>query len=213
MVQSIPRFVRPEAASSVFFLCDVQEKFRELIHKFPSLVYSSNTLLSVADVLDRPVVCTEQYTKVFQYTVHELQHHLKNEKRLASNKVKVFDKLKFSMLTDEVNQHLEENVGDFQHAILFGIEAHVCVQQTALDLLEKGKCVHVVVDACSSQRPGDRTVALHQLSAAGAVLTTTESIALSLVGTAEHPDFKKVSRTLIDHKKGLENLPTSLDHF
>jgi hypothetical protein len=85
----------------------------------------------------------------------------------------------------------------------------VCVQQTALDLLSQGKSVYVVVDGVSSQRSGDRMVALQLLNTAGAALTTTESLMLGLVGGADHPRFKDLSKLLIEHNKA----PTELDTF
>ena len=83
--------------------------------------------------------------------------------------------------------------------MLFGIETHVCVQQTCFDLLREGKQVFVVADACSSQRLGDRAIALRHMQSAGAFITTTESVMLTLIGGADHPDFKVVSRLLKDH--------------
>ena len=76
--------------------------------------------------------------------------------------------------------------------VLFGIEAHVCVQQTALDLLRLGYDVHVVADGTSSQNDSDRTFAFERLRQCGAFITTYESVLFQLLGDAKHPNFKAV---------------------
>lgn len=83
-----------------------------------------------------------------------------------------------------------------KRAVLFGIEAHACVQQTAFDLLELGYHTHVVVDGVSSQVEVDRAVALERLRGVGCFLTTSESLLLELLGDAKHPKFKEVSTLL-----------------
>jgi len=85
--------------------------------------------------------------------------------------------------------------------VLLGIEAHVCVQATALDLLERGIGVHVVTEAVSSQRELDCSTALVRMREAGACITTAESAALALVRGADHPNFKQVSKRLIEYNK------------
>lgn len=109
----------------------------------------------------------------------------------------MFEKKKFSMMTEEVQGHIDGL--DKETFIVVGIETHICVQQTCLDLLEQGKDVHIIVDAVSSQRAIDREVALQRLAQSGAFLTTAQSAAFMLVGTAEHEQFKKISKLTVDH--------------
>ena len=111
----------------------------------------------------------------------------------------VFPKLKFSMWTEAVSAHVSSLAPDFTDVILCGIEAHVCVQQTALDLLAQGKRCWVVVDGVSSQRAGDRAVALQLMRDAGAYLTTTESLVFGLLGSAAEPDFKAVQKVVMEN--------------
>ncbi|MCL4141736.1 UNVERIFIED_CONTAM: hypothetical protein GTU68_051717 [Idotea baltica] len=80
--------------------------------------------------------------------------------------------------------------------ILCGIEAHVCVQNTALDLIEKGIDVHVVVDAVSSRSMTDRMYAFERMKAAGAFLTTSESVVLGLAGGSHHPNFRELQKII-----------------
>ena len=101
------------------------------------------------------------------------------------------------MVTEEVESKL--NTLDKDQIILCGIEAHVCVMQTTLDLLEKGKEVFLVCDGISSQRPHDRAVALEALKSAGAAFGTTESVVFDMIRTAGHPQFKAISNGLKEH--------------
>jgi isochorismate hydrolase len=109
------------------------------------------------------------------------------------------------MVTDEVQGKLDEIETSFESGvpayILVGIETHVCVQQTCLDLLDAGKQVHIIVDGVSSQQPIDRQVALQRMQQAGAFLTTAQSAAFMLTRTADDPLFKQVSKLTIEHMK------------
>jgi isochorismate hydrolase len=102
------------------------------------------------------------------------------------------------MCTDELQAKLD-TTPERKTIVLFGIEAHVCVQQTALDLLEKGYDVHILVDGVSSSRALERGVALRRMAQAGAYLTTAESLIFMLVGSAGHPQFRAISGLIKEH--------------
>merc|ERR1712039_1003907 len=140
-------------------LCDIQERFRDVIDSMPQVIAVSKTMIQGAEIYDIPLLVSEQYPKALLHTVQELD----------VSRAKVFEKTRFSMCTNEFLAHLE---GLKRKAIVvFGVEAHVCVQQTCLDLLENGYQVHIVVDGVSSRRPLDRSVALQRMQTAGAYLT------------------------------------------
>jgi len=184
--------LRPE--NTVFLLCDIQERFRPITWRGETIIRTANYMTSVAKALHIPIVVTQQYTKVFGETVPDVfkdQDHFKSCKR--------FEKKKFSMCTAEVKSHL--NFLNKNSVVLFGIEAHVCVQQTCLDLLEEGKDVHIIVDGISSQQPFDREIALQRMSQAGAFVSTAQSAAFMLMQTAEHTSFKTVSKLTVEHMK------------
>merc|ERR1712151_1008231 len=151
-------------------------------------------MTSVSKELNMPIIVTEQYPKVFGLTVKDCfadQSHL--------DSLTKFPKRLFSMMTPEVSDHVESlNVNTF---ILLGIEAHVCVQQTALDLLERGHEVHIIADGTSSQQSYDREIALQRMVNAGAYITTAQSAVFMLMQSAEHPNFKAVSKLVVDHMK------------
>eukprot|EP00274_Cyanoptyche_gloeocystis_P008114 CAMPEP_0196661558 /NCGR_PEP_ID=MMETSP1086-20130531/44862_1 /TAXON_ID=77921 /ORGANISM="Cyanoptyche gloeocystis , Strain SAG4.97" /LENGTH=158 /DNA_ID=CAMNT_0041996509 /DNA_START=186 /DNA_END=662 /DNA_ORIENTATION=+ len=138
-------------------------------------------MVQAARVLNIPVLATEQNPSRLGKTVSEVD----------VTGVEVFEKKLFSMLIPPLEDRLKQlNV---KQAVLFGIESHVCVLQTSLDLLEKGYEVHLVTDGVSSQRPFDRQIAIERLKTAGVFLTTSESALFQLIQSADHAKFKEIS--------------------
>lgn len=128
-----------------------------------------------------PVVATEQYPKGLGNTVKEID----------MTGIEAYPKTVFSMVIKEVEDKLKE-MSDVKSVVLFGIEAHVCVQQTALDLMERNYDVHIVADGVSARSMTDRMFAFERLRQSGAFITTSESVLFSLLGDAKHPNFKEV---------------------
>ncbi|KAL3767001.1 hypothetical protein ACHAWU_004499 [Discostella pseudostelligera] len=179
-------------SNTTLLVCDIQERFRPLVHKMETVIQTSKFMTSVANELKIPIVVTQQYTKVFGPTIAEALDISE-----IGSKMVLFDKKKFSMLTDDVSSHISSlNRTSF---LLVGIEAHVCLQQTCLDLLELGHEVHIIADGVSSQQPYDREMALRRMENCGAYLTTAQSAAFMLLGSAEHENFKAVSGLVKDH--------------
>jgi len=117
--------------------------------------------------------------------------------------LKVFEKDRFSMLDAPIVDHLGDLVkkSPKKTAVLFGIEAHVCVLQTALELLERGFEVHVLSDGTSSTRSSDRFVAFERMRQSGVFITSSESILFQLMETSKHPNFKQISSELLKEKR------------
>eukprot|EP01087_Luapelamoeba_hula_P020812 TRINITY_DN715_c3_g3_i5.p1 TRINITY_DN715_c3_g3~~TRINITY_DN715_c3_g3_i5.p1 ORF type:complete len:179 (-),score=33.88 TRINITY_DN715_c3_g3_i5:113-649(-) len=159
--------LRPQ--NTLFMLCDVQERFRNTISHFPSVTHVASTMLKAAPVFEIPVIVTEQYPKALGHTVAELPVG-------TTPNTNVFAKLKFSMLTDEVRSKMRDADNSARKSVvLFGIEAHVCVLQTALDLLEEDYDVHILADGTSSSRTYERDIAFKRLrKESGVYITTSE---------------------------------------
>lgn len=185
---------RLQPESTVLMVCDIQERLQSLIHNSETVVNTCRYMTSMAKELDIPVVVTQQYTKAFGATVPEC---------FATAMPKPYEKKLFSMLTDEVKCALDSDPKFRAKSsyLLLGVETHVCVQQTCLDLLERGAEVHVIVDGVSSQSALDRSVALRRMEQSGAFLTTAQSAAFMLLGSAEHANFKPVSKLTVEHMK------------
>ena len=187
---------RLAAAQSVLFVCDIQELFRPLIYRSATVIDRTVLLTKTSRALDMPVVVTRQYPKVFGETCREIQNEL--DKFEDKDLITDVAKTQFSMLTPDVLTRMDNSR---KSVILCGIEAHVCVLQTALDLLENGKDVFVVCDSTSSQKCHDRAVAMRRLESAGAILTTSESVLFDLVRDSKHAKFKELSAMLKDHNR------------
>mmetsp|Transcript_3253 Transcript_3253/g.10018 ORF Transcript_3253/g.10018 Transcript_3253/m.10018 type:complete len:163 (+) Transcript_3253:233-721(+) len=157
-------------------------------------------MLIAANSLKMPTIVTEQYPKGLGHTVAELD--VSNLNTFGGG---VYEKTLFSMLCPEVKSRLDDLGEKYTDFVLCGIEAHVCVQQTTLDLLDAGKSVHLCVDAISSGSPTDRATGLRRSERAGAYLTTTESIMMELIREKDHPSFKVISNALKETKLSLED--------
>eukprot|EP00815_Leptocylindrus_aporus_P006986 CAMPEP_0116054440 /NCGR_PEP_ID=MMETSP0322-20121206/2800_1 /TAXON_ID=163516 /ORGANISM="Leptocylindrus danicus var. apora, Strain B651" /LENGTH=207 /DNA_ID=CAMNT_0003537827 /DNA_START=33 /DNA_END=656 /DNA_ORIENTATION=+ len=184
-------------SSTCFMLCDIQERFMPRIHNSKTVLHTAKLLTQVSDVLDIPCVVTEQYPKAFGVTAEAC---FENKTDFLERKGLPVEKKKFSMIVNDVEEKLK-GWTDVKSIVLFGVEAHICVQQTALDLLERDYDVHVVVDATSSQVTYDREVALERMRQSGAFLTTAQSATFMLMESADHANFKAVSKLIIEHSK------------
>ena len=175
--------------NTLLFLCDMQELFRDRIYQMPSCIQTAQMMNQIASIFNLPMIVTEHNSKTFGKTMKEIQETLPSSH-------KIFEKTCFSMIiNDAVNKYVEEQQ-NINSIILYGIEAHVCVQQTTLDLLQKGYDVYILTDGISSQRDFDRKTALLRMEKAGAILTTAESAIFEILGDSKHPDFKKVLNIL-----------------
>lgn len=174
-------------ADTVLVVVDVQERLIPAMKKGPLIVWNTRRLIDGAKLFDVPVFVTEQYPKGLGPTMPELIATLPEN-------TPVFEKKAYSAcLVPEFVEALRsrENVGK---VLLAGIESHVCVLQTALDLLSLGYETHLATDATGSRFANDYDIALRRLENSGVMLTTTESALFQWCRTAEAPQFKDVSR-------------------
>lgn len=186
------RIGRLTPSKSLLLVCDIQEIFRPLIFSFEDVLNTSIFLTKVTSILHVPSLITEHYPERFKSTCSEILE-------VKNVSTPVFSKSKFSMLTEDVNDFILKN--KTESIILCGIESHVCVQQTCLDLLDKGLDVHLVIDGISSMRDLDRKVSLDRMKNAGAFVSTAESLVFELLKDSKHESFKTVSLLLKEHNK------------
>ncbi|KAJ3483722.1 hypothetical protein NLI96_g6126 [Meripilus lineatus] len=159
---------------TIFFVCDIQSRFRPAIYGFEEVVLTASRMLKVAKVLEIPVLATEQNPKALGPTVPELDLASLGPLFLGAP-----PKTLFSMVIPEVKKHLQER--NIKSVVIFGIESHVCVLQSTLDLLEEGYDVHVIADGVSSCNKEEIPIALERLRQAGAQITTSESASFQLM--------------------------------
>jgi len=165
---------------------DVQEGFRKAIPGFDRLVAAVATMVRGAAAMELPIVVTEQYPKGLGATVDEVVRRLPDGAEPLAKTV-------FSAAAAE-----GFDLGGREQAIVCGIEAHVCVNQTVLDLLDRGIEVHVVADAVGSRSDRNRELGLAKAERAGAWPTSVETSLFELLGEAGTPLFKEVQRLVLE---------------
>ncbi|OOR90829.1 hydrolase [Moraxella caviae] len=181
-VQRTYRVLREDTQA---LLIDTQEKFVPHIDGMDALVSRASILVQGLNALGVPITVNEQYPQGLGNTVPELAKLLQDAPH--------FEKRAFSSVDDAPTwRHLA--MQNRHHVLLFGIEAHVCVQQTALDLLDNGMQPILVVDAIGSRNAYDRKIAIRRMRRAGAVVTTTEAILFELLRSSSDPAFKTISQ-------------------
>ena len=170
-------------SDSALLVVDVQEKLVATMAAAVRILWNVRRLIDGAKVLGLPVAASEQYPQGLGPTVPELASRL--EQRPA--------KLGFSCR--ELAELFAGLRGrNIEKLLICGLETHVCVQQTVLDLLADGWRVYVAVDAVGSRHDLDHQTALRRMEASGAVLTTTEAALFEWCQAAGTPEFKQISR-------------------
>jgi nicotinamidase-related amidase len=171
---------------------DLQEAFRPMIADFAALTQRIAVTVQACRVLEVPVIVTEQYPKGLGRTVSEIAEHL-------SAGTTPLEKLTFSACgVQEFDVQLREHHAE--QVIICGIEAHICVSQTAHDLLQLGYQVHLLSDAVAARLPHNCEVAIQKLTGNGAINSSVEMALFELCGGAGTPEFKQVQQLV----KGLQ---------
>jgi len=173
---------RLDRARAALLLVDLQENLLPSIWERARVVRESVRLVRGVSLLGLPVLVTEQYRRGLGPTVTEV-----------ASVVPDFDpvqKLAFSGCTPEILDRLRSR--DLRDVVLCGIESHVCVTQTALDLLDAGFRVFPAADACSSRTPENWRSGLDRMQSAGSVLVSVEMVLFELLGRAGTDEFKRV---------------------
>lgn len=165
-------------------LIDVQERLTPHIDGYQALLDDIAKLIKGFQILGVPMIANEQYPKGLGHTISPI-------KELIAD-TPIFEKTSFSACDDEPTMKALTASGR-THVVVFGIEAHVCVLQTVMDLLDKGFVPVVVVDAVGSRTPQNKKIALKRMARAGAVLVSIEMILFELCRSAKNPVFKEIS--------------------
>jgi nicotinamidase-related amidase len=171
-----------DRSRTALVVVDVQEAFRPAVLDFERVAGNVATLVHGARILALPTLVTEQYPKGLGRTVPEVEQHLD---------VTPIEKVCFSAVDAEgFAAALQEARCD--QVLLCGIEAHVCVNQTAEDLIAAGIEVHVAQDAVTSRTAENRALGLRKMERSGAVATSVETALFELLRQAGTPEFKEV---------------------
>jgi nicotinamidase-related amidase len=167
---------------SALLVVDAQVKLLEAVPGSERIVWNIRRLLDAAAALGVPIAATEQYPDRLSPTVPELKERIGPAP----------DKLCFSACV--CGEIFERWKSDNRYRVLVcGIETHVCIMQTALDLVAAGFEPYVAVDAIGARHDVDHETALRRMESAGVILTTTESAMFEWCRTADAPEFKQIS--------------------
>jgi nicotinamidase-related amidase len=176
-----------DADRTALVVIDVQEGFRPAIPGFERIAKATATLIQGAEAIGIPVLITEQYPKGLGETVPEVSEHLPEGAR-------PLEKVVFSAAEAD-----GFDLAGRDQALVCGIETHVCVNQTALDLLADGVDVQVAEDAVGSRTEENKRVGLHKMERAGAEITSVETALFELLGRAGTDEFKQVQRLILEY--------------
>ena len=148
-------------------------------------VTQAEKIIKAAEILDIPVIVSEQYPKGLGQTIA----NLKNEKQ------KYVEKTSFSLLKEEGFIDILKSYNKKQ-IVLFGIETHICVYQTAMDLLENGFEVILVKDACKSRKNDEYNTGIDLMRQNGVQISCVEIVLFELLKSSKHPNFKEVQQLI-----------------
>lgn len=166
----------------ILLVVDLQDRLLDAIHEAEACVQASGRMIDIAREIGLPIIVTEQYPEGIGHTCQKIRQRLTD--------IPVITKTRFSVCVDEVVEQLAQH--DRPHVVVVGIEAHVCVLQTVLDLLRLGYTPYVCADAVGSRRPLERQVALERMAHAGAIISTVESVTLEMLGQAATDVFRRI---------------------
>lgn len=176
------------------------------MYGFENVVSTAGKMLKVAKLLEVPVIYTEQNPKALGPTVPEL-----SPQGLESLHLGTFSKTLFSMAIPEVKTIIDQR--DLKSIVLFGIESHVCILQSTLDLLALGYDVHILADGVSSTNKEEIPIALERMRQAGAQITTSESLLFQLQKDSSLPTFKPFANIIKEEKDATTNAIQTLSPF
>ena len=172
---------------NALLIIDIQEKILRPIINKEVITKNIKKLLNAYQILEENIFVSEQYPLKLGTTIPEL---------LPKGGFKKIEKMEFSLANKK--EFLKEiETKKITNLIVCGIETHICIQQTVLDLLQKGFKVILISDAMSSRNKIDHEIALQRMIQRGAILTTTESIIFELCKTANRKEFKEIRNIIM----------------
>ena len=182
-IKRFSKLLKPQ--STALLIIDIQERIIPVINNYQRVVDKTIILIKGFKELNLPVFYTEQYPKGLGPTVRSITDELGD--------LKPIDKMSFSCSgADNLFEELQNK--NLSQIVVCGIESHVCVQQTVLDLIENGFQVNLAADATSSRRKIDYNIAIKRMRYHEAEISTAESVLFELINVCGTPQFKAISK-------------------
>jgi len=174
-----------EAGQCALIVVDIQDKLLPPIFKKDAMVKNAQLLIRLAKIMSIPALVTTQYSKGLGATVQEISWSL--------GEVRTIDKVQFGCFgSDEFRSRIKQLPDNRNTLLLCGMEAHICVTQTALGALNEGYLVHVASDAVGSRSEWNWKIGLDRMRAAGAVISSTEMMMYELLRCSGTAQFKEL---------------------
>jgi nicotinamidase-related amidase len=173
--------------NSALVIVDIQEKLVPAIHQSDKLVKNAAIMVQIANALEMPVFWLEQYPEKLGPTSPEIATHLTHMKPVAKKAFSGYHEANCVQRFDSIQR---------ERVYIVGMETHVCVFQTFMDLLGAGVAVKLVVDAISSRSPENKSIALDEMHNLGAGFTTVEMAMFELLRTARHEKFRELQKLI-----------------
>jgi nicotinamidase-related amidase len=164
---------------------DVQGKLAQLMHDKDNLFKNIRILIQAAKILNTPILWCQQVPAALGPTIPQIAELLTDNQPINKSSFSCFG-------CEDFNNKLER-LGRKQ-VLLCGIETHVCVYQTVVDLIEKDFEVDVICDAVSSRTPENKQAGLNRIAAEGVRVISTEMVLFEILKTADHPQFKQIAK-------------------
>ncbi len=183
---------RIKKEDALLLAIDFQEKLMPAMNEKEALEAAMVKLVKGCRVMEVPILVTQQYTKGLGATIPSIDAALTSELAGTKFEYEPFEKTSFSAMR-QADFAAELKKQEKKTILITGIEAHICVEQTVIDLLENGYEVFVVGDCISSRKAMDKEYAQLRMIAAGAVFTSMESVLFELCGGAREVGFKDIS--------------------
>lgn len=174
--------------STACVIIDVQGKILSVMNEPAQTTTRLVQLIEGVRTLELPTILLEQYPQGLGPTAEAIQAALPDVTAIA--------KTSFSAYQQEDFVQALQAIDDLERIILCGIEAHICVYQTARDLLEAGYIVEVVADAVDSRTADNKQIGIDRMAQEGALITSVEMVLFELLGHAKHPHFKTISNLI-----------------
>jgi nicotinamidase-related amidase len=168
---------------AVLIIIDIQGNLAQAMFDKENIFDNAVKLIKGFKILNIPLVVTEQIPQKLGKTIPQIAAELDGINPIAKESFSCWNENKFKEQLEALGR---------RHAVLLGIETHVCVYQTALDLTSNGYNVHLVSDAVSSRTPENRQIGIDAMKSAGAYITSTEMVLFELLRTAADPKAKEL---------------------
>uniref|UniRef100_A0A7V6CD77 Hydrolase n=1 Tax=Thermodesulfobacterium geofontis TaxID=1295609 RepID=A0A7V6CD77_9BACT len=171
---------------TLLIIIDIQEKLIKAMDKdvAKEVIKNNLILIETAKIFDIPIILTEQYPKGLGHTIEEIKKALPLYEPI--------EKITFNSFLEPNFEKNLDKYKDRKKVILTGMETHVCVWQTAVDLIKRNYTVFVPKDAVCSRKKNDWETGLDLIKSAGGILTTTETLVFQILKKAGTPEFKKI---------------------